>query len=149
MLESIGCYLWQTQQNHSEFKVFSPDTDRLDTFFYKNMEGSLHFAKPWPVTKKLLILSHGQATAERGISINTQLLVENLKADSIVSQLIVYDGISTAGGVYDVPVTKSMLSYVQGARQRYFAHLEEQKKKATHNTKLDADNSKKQEAKKQ
>ena len=129
--------------------MFSPDTDRLDTFFYKNMEGSLHFAKPWPVTKKLLILSHGQATAERGISINTQLLVENLKADSIVSQLIVYDGISTAGGVYDVPVTKSMLSYVQGARQRYFAHLEEQKKKATHNTKLDAHNSKKQEAKKQ
>ncbi|KAK2174904.1 hypothetical protein NP493_768g01027 [Ridgeia piscesae] len=74
-------------QNDSEFKEFSPDTDRLDTFFYKNMEGPLHFSKLWPFIKKLLILSHGQATVERGFSINTQLLVENLKADSFVSQL--------------------------------------------------------------
>ena len=122
-------------QNHSEFKEFSPDADRLDTFFFKNMEGPLHFSKLWPVVKKLLVLSHGQATVERGFSINTQLVVENLKADSIVSQRTVYDAVSTAGGICDVPVTKSMLSYVQGARQRYFAHLEEQKKKATHNTK--------------
>ena len=77
-------------QNDSEFKEISPDTDRLDTFFYKNMEGPLHFSKLWPVIKKLLILSHGQATVEHGFSINTQLLVENLKADSFVSQLEAY-----------------------------------------------------------
>ena len=75
--------------NHRKFKEFSPDTDRLDTFFYKNMEGPLYLAQQWSVTKKLLILSHGQATVERGFSINTQLVVGNLKADSIVSQHIV------------------------------------------------------------
>ena len=65
-------------QNNSEFQEFSPNTDRLDKLFYKNMEGPLHFAKLWPVTKKLLILSHGQTTVERGFSINSQLLVDNL-----------------------------------------------------------------------
>ena len=81
------------------------------------------------VTKKLLILSHGQATVECGFSINIHVAVENLKEESLVAQRIVHDAITTAGGVCQMPVTKSMLSYAQGARQRYMAYLEAEKEK--------------------
>ncbi|KAI0219297.1 hypothetical protein LSAT2_029131 [Lamellibrachia satsuma] len=36
----------------------------LDTFISIRIKGSSHFGKLWPVTKKLLILLHGQATVE-------------------------------------------------------------------------------------
>ena len=78
----------------------------------------LHQVKLWHVTKKLLILSRGQATVERGFSINKHIVVENLREVSVVSQRVVYDAIATAGGLCDVPITKSMLSYAQGVRQR-------------------------------
>ena len=40
-----------------------------------------------------------------------------------------HDAITTAGGVCQMPVTKSMLSYAQGAQQRYMAYLEAEKEK--------------------
>ena len=141
--------------NNSAFKEFSPDNDRLDTFLSIRMKGSDHFGKLWPVTKKLLILSHGQATVERGFSINSQLVVENLREASVVSQRVVYDAIATAGGLCGVPITKSILSYAQGARQRYVAYLEAEKQKQTSinsdcnaKRKLEADERDKLEAKK-
>ena len=36
----------------------------------------------WSVVKNLLILSHGQATVEKGFSINHQIVVENMKEAS-------------------------------------------------------------------
>ena len=113
--------------NNSAFKEFSPDNDRLDTFLSIQMKGSDYFGGLWIVTKKLLILSHRQATVERGFSINSQLVVENLQEASVVSQRVVYDVIATAGGLCDVRITKSMLSYAQGARQHYMAYLEDEK----------------------
>ena len=59
----------------------------------------------------------------------TYVAVENLKEESLVTQRIEHDAITTAGGVCQMPVTKSMLSYAQGARQRYMAYLEAEKEK--------------------
>ena len=61
---------------NSAFKEFFPNNDRLDTFLSIRMKGSDHFRKLWPVTKKLVILLRGQATVERGLSINSQLVVQ-------------------------------------------------------------------------
>ena len=51
------------------------------------------------------MLSHGQATVERGFSINSELVVENLK-ESVVSQRIVFDVSAATGRVL---ITKSLL----------------------------------------
>ena len=58
---------------------------------------------------------------------DNQQAVENLEEESLVAQRIVHDAITTAGGVCQMPVTKSMLLYAQGARQRYTAYLEAEK----------------------
>ena len=59
------------------------------------------------------------------------MVVEYRKGESVVAQRIVHEAITTAGGVCAMPVTKSMLSYAQGARQsqKCMAYLEAQKEK--------------------
>ena len=124
--------------NCAAFSTFDPDAERLDTFLSVHLQG-VQFEKLWAVVKKILILSHGQATVERGFSINSQLLVEHLKEESVVAQRIVYDSISTSGGVCSVPITKSMLSYAQAARQKYMAHLDDLKRKRERQVASDAE----------
>lgn len=43
------------------------------------------------MTKLALVLSHGQASVERGFSINKELIVENPKELSLVAQRLIVD----------------------------------------------------------
>ena len=76
--------------NSTTFKDFNPDNERLDTFLAVYLRCT-QYEKLWMVTKKLLILSHGQATVECGFSINSHMAVENVKEESLVAQRIVHD----------------------------------------------------------
>ncbi|KAI0211438.1 hypothetical protein LSAT2_003733 [Lamellibrachia satsuma] len=76
--------------NSTTFKDFNPDNERLDTFLAFYLKCT-QYEKLWMVTKKLLILSHGQATVERGVSINSHVAVENMKEESLVTQRIVHN----------------------------------------------------------
>ncbi|KAK8767386.1 hypothetical protein V5799_005832 [Amblyomma americanum] len=71
---------------------------------------------------------HGQATVERGFSVNRQVCVENLKSLSYISQRVICDAIDKAGGILNIPVTKELRTSVSAARHRYQAYLEAQKK---------------------
>ena len=61
--------------NSTTFKDFNPNNERLDTFLVVYLKCTQYEEKLWMVTKKLLILSHGQATVERGFSINSHVAV--------------------------------------------------------------------------
>ena len=52
--------------------------------------------------KKLLILSHGNATMERGFSINKECLVVNQMETSLVAQRLVYETVMEVGGIENV-----------------------------------------------
>ena len=67
--------------NHSAFKEFQCDDKHLDTFLSVYLKCDA-FSKLWPVCKKLLILSHGQATVERRFSINSQPLLRRFSINS-------------------------------------------------------------------
>ena len=84
----------------SEFKDYDPNNDRLDSFLYLHMGPKRSYQSLWKVVADLLILSHGQASAERGYSINKQLEVENLQERSFISQ----DHIQSVGGVLAVSI---------------------------------------------
>ncbi|KAH9367337.1 hypothetical protein HPB48_017141 [Haemaphysalis longicornis] len=85
----------------------------------------MHF---WKVIRLLLVLSHGQATVERGFSVNRQVSVENFKDISYLSQRIVCDAVSKAGGVLNIGITKELRTSVASAHNRYRAYLEDAKK---------------------
>ena len=112
--------------NCAGFSTFDQDAERLDPFRSVHFQGVIQCEKLWAVVKKIIILSHGQASVERGFSINGQLLVEHLKEESVLlvehlkeesvlAQRIVFNSISLSGGICSVPITNSMLSSAQAA----------------------------------
>ena len=114
--------------NIYEFTSFEPQKTTLDDFFsiYFNDK---HYEKVWNVIKVIMILSHGQASVERGFSINKSIEVENLSDISYVSQRSIYDFIKFSNGIENVNITKEMRRSVAGAHRKYIEYLEEQRKK--------------------
>ncbi|XP_073321500.1 uncharacterized protein [Pagrus major] len=109
------------------FLSFPPMQKRLDLF----LSGVLKEPYPelWAFCQKLLLLSHGQATVERGFSINKEVECDNIQEDTVVTRRLVCDYIIQHGGVTQVPLTKDLLVSVAAARTRYRVHLEAEKKK--------------------
>lgn len=104
------------------------------TLFYETMGSSTEFKNLWEVVKVLLVMSHGQASVERGFSVNKEVEVENLKEWSLVVQRLIIDHIRAVGGVRKVQITKELLISAAGARQKYCAYLDEQKRERSRKT---------------
>ncbi|XP_041858035.1 uncharacterized protein LOC121650545 [Melanotaenia boesemani] len=111
-----------------EFIAFSAldGKSRVDSFLHKAMNG---YAELWSFVEKLLLLSHGQATVERGFSINKQVEMYNMNEDTVVSQRLICDCVRTCGGVVKVPLTKELLNECSSARNRYRMFLDDERKK--------------------
>ena len=83
----------------------------------------------WTVAKQLLLLSHGQATVERGFSVNKEREVENMAESTFAAKRMVCDHVQSVGGIKNIDVTNKQLQlYYSSARQKYSAYLEDQKK---------------------
>ena len=80
----------ENKQSFAEFDL-QKEGHHLDTFYWNHIEGVSSVEKVAEVLKMILTLSHGQASVERGFSINKSLLVENLSETSLISQKIVLD----------------------------------------------------------
>ena len=99
---------------HSElkdvFRTFDQKTDRIDSFYAGIMSESASYKDCWEIFKFVFTLSHGQASIEKGFSINKELLVENLQEESIVCQRMVYDHVNCSGkSITEVPMTNALL----------------------------------------
>ncbi|CAM4672851.1 unnamed protein product [Leuciscus chuanchicus] len=75
----------------TKFRDFDPKAERVDTLLYETMGTNPSFSRLWDVVKVVLVLSHGQASVERGFSINKELIVENQKELSLVAQRLIVD----------------------------------------------------------
>lgn len=120
---------------HSELKdvflTFDQKTDRIDSFYAGIMSESASYKDCWEIFKFVFTLSHGQASIERGFSINKELLVENLQEESIVCQRMVYDHVNCSGkSITEVPMTNALLKSCKLAYSRYAAALQEKKEKS-------------------
>ena len=113
----------------ANFREFDPKTDRVDNLLYETMGSKPSFSSVWDVVKVLLVLSHGQASVERGFSINKEMIVENQKEKSLVAQRLIVDHVRSVGGINKVEITKELLLSAAGARQKYHGYLDEEKRK--------------------
>lgn len=114
-------------RNEPEFLVFKPLEKRLDVFLHRHVSGP--YPELWTFIQKLLLLSHGQATVERGFSVNKEVEICNIQEDTLVAHRIVCDYVSLHGGVTKVPLTQELLASVSSARSRYRIHLETERQK--------------------
>jgi len=117
----------------AEFESFDTNIGRIDSLFSSHMAAaSSSYTKLWHVVKQMLLLSHGQASVERGFSINRQVEAGNIVGETLTARRIVCDSVRVLGGVTNVDVTnKKLLISCSAARQRYLTNLENEKRKET------------------
>jgi len=77
-----------------------------------------------------LLLSHGQATIERGFSLNKELVVENQQEQSLVARRVIKDHILHVKGVTNINITRVMVLAARSARSKYthYRYLTKKKK---------------------
>ncbi|KAL3207145.1 hypothetical protein MRX96_010462 [Rhipicephalus microplus] len=88
----LGEYTELLQEKKHNLRQFDKHTLGLDEFYLELLKGDSSYKHLWKVIRLLLILSHGQATVERGFSVNRQVSVENLKDISIYSRVCLVCG---------------------------------------------------------
>ena len=108
--------------------IFDMKVDCQDEFYVSQLK---YHSELLVVVKFVLILAHGNARVESGFSINEDLLVENMKEESLVASRLVYEGVAKEGGVSEVQIGKRMIDDVDKAHKQYIENLELQHKEQT------------------
>ncbi len=81
---------------------------------------NLDYQELWTVIKRILILSHGNASVESGFSITNDLLVENLQLESMMTLRLVHDSVRASGGIKKIDwLSKHLLLSFRSAYSRY------------------------------
>ena len=87
------------------------EKDRLDTLFYDSLAKKDEYRHLWGIVRVVLLLSHGQATVERGFSTNKETMVDNMAEHTLIGKHVVKDFLSSTGcKVTDVNVTPQLLA---------------------------------------
>ena len=113
------------------FTSFDWNKERLDVFNHKAIGSKEKFKGIWSVFQIVFILSHGNARVEGGFSVKADMLVENLKEESLITQCRVCDSIVASGGVLNINITSGMLTYVRQSHSRYQECLKQKWEKTT------------------
>ena len=90
-----------------KFCNFNPVCTRVDIFYSEQLKS---FPKLFSLIKMLLVLSHGQASVERGFSVNKEVEVENLMKQSVVAQRVVCEAVKSAGGVSEIKLVNELMT---------------------------------------
>jgi hypothetical protein len=127
--------------NSLMFSEFSYKADRIDEFYQALLRNKDEFSDLWSVIRMILILSHGQASVERGFSTMKQTAKDNMSAESFTAKRVILDHMKSVGGCLGVVITTELRKEVKQSRQRYMAFLEanknrEQKKQESEKRKL-------------
>ncbi|KAL7876829.1 hypothetical protein SRHO_G00034720 [Serrasalmus rhombeus] len=116
-----------SEAREEDFVSFQPLRQRLDVFLHSKLHKShpdlLRFCL------SVLLLTHGQATVERGFSVNKEVESCNLLHDSLEALRLVCDKVIACGGILKVPLTKELLASAATARSQYRLYLDNELKK--------------------
>ena len=119
-------------QDSQDFKKFKEE-DRLDELYYTFLHGKKKYAHLWPIIGRLLVLSHGQATVERGFSINKQIMEHNQSEGALAARRTIKDHLDHIGGSLNVIIDDGLRKSLNSARNRYRAADEEKRASANKN----------------
>ena len=101
---------------------------RIDTLYMELLKTHIELRE---VVKTVLILSHENARVEAGVSINEDMLSENMSEEALAAHRIVYDGVMNSGGLENNKVDKEMMKYVDKAHSQYLHYLKTSKENQT------------------
>ena len=110
---------------------FDWNKEHLDVFYYKAIGSKEEFKEIWSVFQIVFIPSH----VESDFSVNADMLVENLKEESLIAHRRVCDSIVASGGVLNVNITTGMPTYARQSHSRYQECFKQKREKATNEEK--------------
>ena len=74
----------------------------------------------------LMIFSHGEATVERGFSVNGEILVKCLGTESLIAQRHIHDHMQSYDlQAHNLDITHECFDSVSSTRKRYFQNQKE------------------------
>ena len=108
------------QQEHKDaFLTFDYRKESVDKFIATFVHGNTRYKNCWNICQLIFALSHGQASVERGFSVNKELLVV------LVSQGIVYDYFfSTEKTLSEFQISNELIKSCKLAHTRYTQALQ-------------------------
>ena len=111
-----------------KFSSFRIATDRLDSFLFAVLQEQKESQHLWITVQLLVTLSHGQATVERGFSVNKEVLTPNLQETSLVAIRLVHSSMLAAKcNIADFVVSDALLKLCAHAYNRYNMYLMDKK----------------------
>ena len=72
--------------NRETFLAFNIEKDRLETFLAAHVYRVEKLSALWNVMIFVFTMFHGQSNVERGFNINNNIVIENLKKESLIAQ---------------------------------------------------------------
>ena len=126
VLEEYDKLLTSIKTNNT-FLNFNPNISRVDSLFYNEIANNDKYTKLWAFVKKCMVVSHGQATVERGFSENKMVLETNMGEKTLVARRTIKDYIRYIGGVEKFSISDELTKSCSLAHRRYKAYLEEKR----------------------
>ena len=117
-----------TQKNFELSSGFDWGKDHLDNFYGQWLNKNKTYSSLWKVLILSFVLSHGQSEIECGFNINDNLLVENLKTESLTAQRSVQDFINVSKVFVDkMEINNVLIKSCKAAWSMYKQALEDKK----------------------
>ena len=111
-----------------EIGVFDLKKEKLDKFLFHS-PNLLLSPEIQSIIKLVLVLSHGQASAERGFNINKSVNKVNISQDSIVTRKLIIDHMQEKNLTPSkIELSPSLIKSIKASRQRYSVYLDDQMK---------------------
>ena len=112
-----------------DFSSFDEETTWLDHFYFKIIMVGRSEVLSF-ILKIILIMSHGQASVERGFSLNDSMKQTNIAPETIISKRLIKDYILANKITLDkVDITRDMIKAFTKSYMLYVQHLEKERKK--------------------
>ena len=103
--------------------------NRLDQFYFEMVKVNVNYKVLSKVLILVFVLGHGQASIERGFSINRNIFSENMKEKLLFSRPTIKDFMmSNKLKAHQVQITIEMIRASRSASLKYKMYLEENRK---------------------
>ena len=114
--------------NADKIASFIKNKDRLDNLYFNQLHID-KYKELASVLKILFTISHGQASVERGFSLNKAILKDNIEQMSVISQRLIKDHLIMRNvKPHTIEISNQLILDVKSSRMKYKSYLEEQKK---------------------
>uniref|UniRef100_A0A2C9KZF2 Uncharacterized protein n=1 Tax=Biomphalaria glabrata TaxID=6526 RepID=A0A2C9KZF2_BIOGL len=106
-LKPLDAALWDNNLKPLNAALWDNNLKPLNAALWDNNLKPLNAAL-WNVLRPLLLLSHGQATVQRGFSCNKEVIIDNMHQQTLVAQRRICDFLKINGGVLKVAINKTI-----------------------------------------